>query len=47
MNRSIQEAESVPPPDPEEMFKNLYAEMTPALKEQMDNYLTFLKEKES
>ena len=47
VNQAIQDAESVPSPDPEEMFKNVFAEMTPALKEQMDGYRAFLKEKES
>lgn len=44
--QAIQEAESVPPPDPEEMFKNIFAEMTPILNEQLEDYRTFLKEKE-
>jgi pyruvate dehydrogenase E1 component alpha subunit len=47
INQAIQEAESVPPPHPEEIFENVFAEMTPTLKEQMEDYLTFLKEKES
>ena len=47
VNQAIQEAESVPPPQPEEIFKYTFAEMTPALKEQLDDYLAFLKEKES
>jgi pyruvate dehydrogenase E1 component alpha subunit len=47
VNQAIQDAESVPPPNPEEIFENVFAEMTPTLKEQMKDYLTFLKEKES
>ena len=47
VNQAVQEAESVPPPRIEEMFRYTYAEMTPTLKEQMDDYLAFLKEKES
>jgi pyruvate dehydrogenase E1 component alpha subunit len=46
LNQAIQEAEAVPAPDPEEMFLYTYAELTPILKEQMEDYLNFLKEKE-
>jgi pyruvate dehydrogenase E1 component alpha subunit len=47
VNQAIQEAESIPAPGPEEIFKYTFAEMTPALKEQLKDYLAFLKEKES
>ncbi len=46
VNQVIQDAEAFPPPDPKEMFSFTFAELTPTLKEQMDDYLTFLKEKE-
>jgi pyruvate dehydrogenase E1 component alpha subunit len=46
VNQAVQDAEAVPPPDPKEMFSFTFAELTPTLKEQMDDYLTFLKEKE-
>jgi len=46
VNQAIQEAENVPPPEPEEMFKYTFAEMLPILKEQLDEYLAFLREKE-
>ncbi len=47
INRAIQEAEDFPLPKPEDMFRYTFAELTPNLKEQMDDYLSFLKEKES
>ena len=47
VNQAIQEAEAVPPPKPEEIFHYTFAELTPNLKEQMDDLLTFLKEKEN
>ena len=47
VNQAIQEAENVPTPQPEEIFKYTFAEMTPPLKEQLKDYLVFLKEKES
>jgi pyruvate dehydrogenase E1 component alpha subunit len=46
VKKAVEEAEGVPPPRPEEIFKYTFAEMTPKLKEQMDDYLDFLKEKE-
>ena len=46
VNQVIQDAEAVPPPDPKEMFSFTFAELTTTLKEQMDDYLTFLKKKE-
>ena len=45
--RAFQEAESAPPAGPEAIFTSLYAEPPPALKKQMEEYLAFLKEKES
>ncbi len=47
ISQTVQEAESVPPPQIEEIFKYTFAQMTPPLKEQLEGYLTFLKEKES
>jgi len=46
LNQAIQEAEAVPLPDPKEMFLYTFAEPPPPLKEQMEDYLNFLKEKE-
>jgi len=45
VNQAIQEAEGVPEPKPEEFFNYAFAEMTPNLKEQMDDFLGFLREK--
>ena len=45
VNQAIQEAEGVPEPKPEEIFNYAFAEMTPNLKEQMDDFLGFLREK--
>jgi pyruvate dehydrogenase E1 component alpha subunit len=45
INRAVEEAEKVPEPPPEEMFQYIFAEMTPDLKEQMRDLLTFLQEK--
>ena len=45
INQAIQEAEGVPDPKPEEFFQYAFAEMTPNLKEQMDDLLAFLGEK--
>ena len=47
VNQAIQEAEAVPPPKPEEIFRHAFAELTPNLQEQMDDLLAFLKEKEN
>jgi pyruvate dehydrogenase E1 component alpha subunit len=47
VNQAVQEAESIPVPPPEEIFRYTFAEITPTLKEQLNDYLTFLKEKES
>jgi pyruvate dehydrogenase E1 component alpha subunit len=46
VNKAVQEAEDVPAPKPEEMFKYTFAELTPNLKEQMEDCLAFLQEKE-
>jgi pyruvate dehydrogenase E1 component alpha subunit len=43
---AVQEAESAPSPRIETIFTSLFAQPTPALKEQMDDYLAFIKEKE-
>ena len=43
--QAVQEAEKALEPSPEEMFKYIFAEMTPDLKEQMNDLLTFLQEK--
>ena len=45
VNQAVQEAEGVPEPKPEEFFQYAFAEMTPNLKEQMDDFLAFLGEK--
>jgi len=47
INRAIQEAESVPPPAVEDIFRYTYSEITPLLEEQLSDYQAFLKEKES
>lgn len=47
VSRAVEEAEAVPPPEPREMFEYTYAELTPNLKEQMEDLLNFLREKES
>jgi pyruvate dehydrogenase E1 component alpha subunit len=47
INESTKEAEEFPAPRPEDIFHYTYAEMTPALREQLNDYLAFLKEKES
>jgi pyruvate dehydrogenase E1 component alpha subunit len=46
VNQVVQDAEAIPSPDPKEIFSFTFAELTPTLKEQMEDYLTFLKEKE-
>jgi pyruvate dehydrogenase E1 component alpha subunit len=46
VSRAIEEAEAVPPPQPEDMFQYTFAALTPNLKEQMEDYLAFLRAKE-
>ena len=45
INEAIQEAEGVSDPKSDEFFRYAFAEMTPYLKEQMDDFLAFLREK--
>jgi pyruvate dehydrogenase E1 component alpha subunit len=45
MDKLVEESESFPEPSPREMFEYTFAELTPNLKEQMEDYLAFLKEK--
>jgi pyruvate dehydrogenase E1 component alpha subunit len=47
INRAVAEAEAMPAPQIEDIFRYTYAEMTPVLKEQLNDYLTFIKERES
>jgi len=47
VDQAAEDAENRPLPQPEEMFKYTFAEMTPTLKEQLDDYLVFLREKET
>jgi len=46
VNQAIQEAESIPAPEPAEMFLYTFAQMTPPLQEQLNDYLAFLRQKE-
>jgi pyruvate dehydrogenase E1 component alpha subunit len=43
---SVREFEAQPPADPADMFRYTYYELTPPLKEQMDELLNFLKDRE-
>lgn len=43
---SVKEFEEQPPPDPADMFRYTYYELTPPLKEQMDELQNFLKDRE-
>jgi pyruvate dehydrogenase E1 component alpha subunit len=45
ISEAVQDAEGVAEAKPEEFFQYTFAEMTPNLKEQMDDFLAFLKEK--
>jgi pyruvate dehydrogenase E1 component alpha subunit len=45
VNKVVEAAESYATPDVEDIFRYTYAEVTPAIQEQMDDYLSFLKEK--
>ncbi len=47
INQGIQEAEETAAPEVEDIFRYTYTQMTPDLKEQANDYLAFLKEKES
>lgn len=47
LNQAVQEAEDFPAPQPEDIFRYTYAELLPNLKEQMADYLNFLKDKEN
>ncbi len=47
INKGIEEAEATPAPQVEDIFRYTYAEMTPDLKEQLNDYQAFLKEKET
>jgi len=44
---SVREFEEQPPQDPSDMFRYTYYELTPPLKEQMDELLNFLKDRDS
>lgn len=44
---AVREFEAQPPQDPTEMFRYTYYELTPPLKEQMDELLNFLKDRDS
>jgi pyruvate dehydrogenase E1 component alpha subunit len=44
---AVREFEEQPPQDPSDMFRYTYYELTPPLKEQMDELLNFLKERDS
>jgi TPP-dependent pyruvate/acetoin dehydrogenase alpha subunit len=41
----MNEAEAVPPPAPQEMFRSMYATMPPALREQEAALLAWLQQK--
>ncbi len=47
VSKAVDEAEKTRAPQPEDMFKYTFEEMTPALRAEMDDYLAFLREKES
>ncbi len=47
IGQGIQEAEETAPPEVEDIFRYTYTQMTPDLKGQANDYLAFLKEKES
>jgi pyruvate dehydrogenase E1 component alpha subunit len=46
VSKAIEEAEAVPLPKIEDMFQYTFAELTPNLKEQMEDYLAFVQTKE-
>ncbi len=45
ITQAVEDAEGFPPPKPGEFFQYTFAELTPNLNEQMDDFLAFLKEK--
>ncbi len=45
IDKAVQEAEGIPEPESQEFFQYAFAEMTPNLREQLDDFLTFVKEK--
>lgn len=45
VNQAVKDAEGFPAPKPGEFFHYTFADLTPNLKEQMDDFLAFLKEK--
>lgn len=45
IDKMVKEAEGIPEPEPEEFFQYVFAEMTPNLREQADDFLAFLREK--
>jgi pyruvate dehydrogenase E1 component alpha subunit len=47
ISQAIEDAENAPPPEPGEFFKYTFAELTPNLKEQVDDFTAFVKEKGS
>ncbi|MCX5908821.1 MAG: thiamine pyrophosphate-dependent enzyme, partial [Deltaproteobacteria bacterium] len=47
IHQAVQEAEQFPAPQPEDIFRHTFAEVPPNLQEQMNDFLDFLKEKES
>ena len=47
INRAVQEAEAVPPPAVEDIFRYTYSKMTRALEEQLNDYRAFLQEMRS
>jgi len=45
IDKAVQEAEGIPEPESQEFFQYAFAEMTPNLREQADDFLAFVKEK--
>ncbi len=45
ISEAVNEAEGFPAPEAGEFFRYTFAEMTPNLREQMDDFLAFVKEK--
>jgi TPP-dependent pyruvate/acetoin dehydrogenase alpha subunit len=46
VEEAMNEAEAVPAPPPQDMFRYMYAHMTPALKEQEASLLSQLQKKD-